>query len=477
MPMQEYLSLGGVEIANHVRLSAYLKSVGSPLDSVSACVCPTLTAEMLGDDADYVDPATDDAPWYDPDVPESEEFAGLLVLSIDGLDDYPVRRTVTNAITGGGVIGPARILPRTITVTGLLLGATCCGVEYGLHWLAEALTGCTGTSCEGDCMTLFACCPDEEMTTECFNEQHRRTLRRVALVEGPNVVARSGDGCQAGDCGAAGADVVTVEFVLTAATPWLWTDPFPVLEMVPPKDTSDTCITWCLPGGVSAPGSLCVDVTNSACGAGAVQAPAIDTACTLAWPVNETTCEDECRFTPCASESDMLNDPHCPVPTPPIPTTSLSTCYCLPLASQRQCCNIDLSSCPAWSVDTVQIIVRAGSSAVRNLTITIYERDPGHENMTCEEVADDQRCDPLAAFTIAYIPAGGALTLDGQTGRATVEYGKTCETSRDVYGFDGGPVTYPDLTCGSYVICMETDVMYPPADDSLVIVNVSGKGF
>ncbi|MET7572954.1 hypothetical protein ABZT04_31335 [Streptomyces sp. NPDC005492] len=68
-------------------------------------MCPTLTAEMLGDEP-YTTPAADQAPWYDPNVPASEDFAGLLVLSMDGIDDYPVKRSVTNAVTGGGVLGP-----------------------------------------------------------------------------------------------------------------------------------------------------------------------------------------------------------------------------------------------------------------------------------------------------------------------------------------------------------------------------------
>src|SRR5690606_23228070 len=106
-----------------------------------------------------------------------------MVLSVEGLDTHPVRRSVTTAVTGGGSIGPARVMPRTITVTGVLLGATCCGVEYGLHWLTEVLTGCTSGGCEGDCMTLFNCCPgEEEEDPEAFAARHRRSIRRVALV-------------------------------------------------------------------------------------------------------------------------------------------------------------------------------------------------------------------------------------------------------------------------------------------------------
>src|SRR5262249_36861937 len=157
------------------------------------------------------DPVSDLAPWYDPDVPESADFAGLMVLSVDGLDDYPVRRSTTAAVSGGASIGPARAQPRTLTVTGILLGATCCAVDYGLHWLGEALVGCTEGNCDGDCLTLYNCCPGQAMTATDFNAAHRRTLRRAALVSGPTPTARTGDGCAAGTC-QLGADIVTVEF-------------------------------------------------------------------------------------------------------------------------------------------------------------------------------------------------------------------------------------------------------------------------
>lgn len=476
MALLDYFTLGGVELANAVRLNAYLQadSVGSPLTQASVCVCPTLTAESLGDEP-YVDPATDDAPWYDPAVPESEDFAGFLVLSMEGLDEYPVARSVTNAITGGGVLGPARVLPRTIVVTGILLGATCCGVEYGLHWLQEALQGCAGQACDGDCMELYACCPDEEMTPECFTETHRRTLRRVALIDGPRVTERVGNGCTAGEC-SSGADILTVEFTLVAATPWLWTESLPVLEARPPRDTGTDCVTWCIKGATNDNG-FCVDVSDE-CPAGSTAVPVTDAACTgLTWPVkDDSACDATCRFAACHETTETCSESKCQPPTPPT-VAQLDTCFCLPLAVERQCCDVDLTECPAWSVDTPIINVRSGSTPLRNLTITIYERTDDEDALTCEEIADLKRCSPLAAYIITYIPAGGAVTLDGQIGRAIVECGGICETSPDVYGLDGGPLTFPQMDCSMYVVCLETDVSNPPAADALFKLSLSGRGF
>jgi hypothetical protein len=438
MTAEWYMEYGGVEIVNHTRLDQYLQTVGSPLDTGGGCGCPTFTNEVL-DQLPYTTPddANNPAPWYDPDVPESKEFAGVMVLDIDGLDDYPVQRTVTGGIAGGGAIGPSRALPRTITVTAILLGSTCCGVEYGLQFLGQALQGCAGGDCDGDCLVVYACCPGGGLTPDQFNERHRRTLRRVALVEGPRVTARAGTGCSTGTC-QSGADILTVEWVMTAAVPWLWTDPLPVMEVTPPMDLDGDCVEWCL------------------------------------HPAGDAGCPGGCKFAACVDPTAACADTRCLPEAPPMPGAPLATCFCLPLATERACYPMDLTSRPNWSTDLPVITVRSGSAELRNLTIAIYES--GEAGMTCDQVADFKRCTPVNYFHVAYVPAGGAVTLDGQTGRSTVECGGVCESSPDVYGMDGMPVTFQPLDCSTYCICLETDLQNPPALDALVTLNVSGRG-
>jgi hypothetical protein len=474
--MHGYLTFGGVEITNEARLETYLQTVGSPLTDAGSCGCPTFTAATVGD-APYSTPEEDQAPWYDPDVPESADFAGFRVLSIEGLDDYPVRRTVTGAVTGGGALGPARVLPRTITVTGILLGATCCAVEYGLHWLAEAMTGCAGAGCDGDCLTLFNCCPSEEETPEEFRARHLRTLRRVALTQGPTVTARAGDGCASGTC-ATGADILTVELVLVAGSPWLWTEPTPILDVDLPADDSEECVTWCVHG--QPPATQCVEVTDS-CPPASLSVPVVEdgAVCALAWPVSEEereTCEGTCRFAPCTDPMSRCADPLCAPPSPPMPAV-LDTCYCLPLAVEADYYDLDLTDRPGWSVDVPVITLHAGGGDLRNVTITFYERPVGGESLTCEEVAQYQRCHPHSQYHVAYVPANGAVRLDGQTGRAVVECGATCETSRDVYGLDGAPPTFEPFACGTLCVKVETDLMNPPPLDARLMLAVSGRGY
>jgi len=164
------------EIWNHNRLFAYMR--GDPLNGVPGlrqpstslqldCACesgqPLFCDQGSGPNGEYVSVEADDAPWYDPLVPESVEFAGLFVESVDGFGS-PVRRNVREGAISGSSLGPLRLAGRTLTVTGWLRAKTCCAAEYGLQWLTEALIG--GTACAdcslGDLFMLKCCPPDSD---------------------------------------------------------------------------------------------------------------------------------------------------------------------------------------------------------------------------------------------------------------------------------------------------------------------------
>ncbi|MFI0827305.1 hypothetical protein ACH4Q7_22935 [Streptomyces roseolus] len=482
--LEHYLNLGGVEIANSARLEAYLASVGSPLDGAGACSCPTFSAVLVGDEP-YVSPAVDPAPWYDPDVPESGDFTGLMVLTVDGLDDHPVTRTVTRSAAGSAALGPGRVMPRTMTVTALVLAASCCGAQYGLRWLAQALSGCT-SGCEGDCLTLFNCCPNEADAEdpEAFAARHRRTLRRVALVEGPTVVARHGNGCTTGGtCGASGADVLTVEFVLTAATPWMWTDPVPVLDAPVPTDDGTECVVWCVHRNPLDPyDPVCLEASETACAPGAVAVELGDGTCApggVVWPDRDELnlpCDKTCRLAECPDEAAACADPACRTPTPPVAPPP-QTCFCSALAVNQEWHELDLTSWPRWFGAVPVITVQAGSQDLRRVTVTFYERSPEYEGLSCEEVAEEERCSPHSVFEIAYVPAGGTLTLDGQVGRALVECGGVCEVSTDAYGPGGGPIAFPLLDCARYCVEVSADAIYTPSDDATITIALSGREY
>lgn len=441
--LNDYASVGGIEVWNTGRLQAYLRNVGSPFTTGGTiCSCDALTPEVLGLTA-YQTPALDPAPWYDADYPVSADYLGFLPLSVAGVDANPRGRSVSNAVGGGGVFGPVRNLPRTITVTGVIVGASCCGAEYGLHFLSEVLSGCTGEACDGDCFEMYACCPEDEVLTPAqFNAKYRRTFRRTALVSGPTVVSRQGNGsCASGGC-AGGGDLITVEFVLVAANPWAWTDTLPLLDVpLPATVPGGPCIDWCLRDGGTGVGDCFAS---------------------------------ECLFGDCLPEEDC-SDPMTTVPSPPQPTTPL-TSFCVPLGTESDCFDIDLSDRPEWSGDVPMIVIKSGSGELRNVRIQIFVK-PAGSLLNCDAIADTNRCDPLEQFVITYMPAGAVLTLDGQIGRALLVCNDECQTSQYVYGDqNGGPVRFTELGCATYCFCIETDSSYPPAVDATVSFGVSGRG-
>ena len=189
-----YAFFNQTEIWNHNRTLAYMR--GDPLNGVPGLRQPTTSVETgcscesgqplfcdqgSGPDGEYVSVEADDAPWYDPAVPESVEFAGLFVTAIEGFDS-PVRRDVREGAIAGSSLGPLRLAGRTITVTGWLRAKTCCAAEYGLSWLTEALIG--GTNCDncslGD-LRMLKCCPPAE-DSEC----HVSDVSTGQFVDGPD---------------------------------------------------------------------------------------------------------------------------------------------------------------------------------------------------------------------------------------------------------------------------------------------------
>lgn len=439
--LEWWLTYGGTEIANSARLAAYLDSpeLAPPnLTSIEDCGCPTLTAQVLGH-GNYVSPEADPAPWWDPQVPESADFYGLLVLSVDGLDDRPTQRAVTSGITGVAAIGRSRPRPRVLAVTAVLVGASCCGVDWGLQWLGEVLDGCGEGQCRGHDLELGSCCPPEEPASlEEFRQQYGRVLRRVVLTQGPTVISRHGDGCTSGGNCASGADAVVVEFVLTATVPWQWATPVPVLETGWPRSPDTECVEWC----VHDPGQ------GSDCGT--------------------------CRLAACTDPQAACRDPGCLTPSPPTPPQPAG-CWCEPLAVETECHDLDVTDRPGCFPAAPVITVEAGSEPLRRAQIVIYQRQEGDEGLSCEDLAELHRCNPHSVYSIGWVPAGGRLILDGQVGRATVECDGTVETSTDVWGAAGGPISWEPLRPGTYCVCLATDAIVPPAADATITISLSGR--
>ncbi|MFF2650608.1 hypothetical protein [Streptomyces sp. NPDC058045] len=201
----DYMDLAGTEIVNSARAAAYALARGVP---VQCDPCPDIAAAV--GDMPYVDPVTDDAPWYDAAVPESRNVLGILGLAVAGFDSGTITRTPVQLVGDGAMIGAARHQQREIAYTVLLIATDECALSYGLEWLSVAVQGSSCPSCTGDELCVFSCCPVD-------GQRELRHLYDVGLLDGPQVTGTQ--------YLANGAVLATVTFSLVAGRPWIYHEP------------------------------------------------------------------------------------------------------------------------------------------------------------------------------------------------------------------------------------------------------------
>lgn len=143
------------EIINSQRAYYYAQAQG--LTWLQECnLCPGIDTVVEG--APYSNVASDNAPWYDPNNSDTEDFCGVIGLDVIGADSSTRTANVTQAMSGGGVVGPLYFGPRTIVVRALAVAVSDCGLAAGIDWLNAQYTETTDP-CGGDTLTYFDCCP------------------------------------------------------------------------------------------------------------------------------------------------------------------------------------------------------------------------------------------------------------------------------------------------------------------------------
>ncbi|AFM10395.1 hypothetical protein PIS_006 [Saccharomonospora phage PIS 136] len=430
--LETFLEFAGSEIANNTRVAAYSAGAGD-VWMKPGCFCESLP-EVLGD-GDYVSPAADPAPWYDPHDPRSARFAGLWVESVEGLLDSTIQRTVTQRVGDGATISCARASNRTLTVTGWLWAADECGADYGMMWLRSALLGSRCAGCNGDDLCLLACCPDDlnngegEDSDDPDVEAQWRTLKNAALISGPDVIQRAsaGRGCERG-----ARPIYRVQFQIST-DPYLWRRPEPVL-----LESS-----WPAPTG--------------------------NEVCNITWNTDPLCDPDNPDCLPGANAPmpGCVADELCPPPPPPprVPAAT-ANCVCLPLTVVRQCFDIPADMVPSWLDAALRIEVSSGNAPLRNLSIRVWENPLGR---TPEELDD---CATLGVYYVTYVPANSTLTIDGVTESSEMHcpgFART-DAATTVYGAGAGPLEHITLSCGvTHTICADVDTNYIDPDATLSV--------
>lgn len=477
--------IGGLEAINEGRTLAYLQAGYGPAGLVvnAQCACPNLfdlagCADSPGQTA-YVSPTADPAPWYDPSVPESADFAGFYPTSFEGLG-ATYTRSRTKRISGGSVLGRRLAEERVITWKGFLFGRTTCAVQYGLRWLIARLSG-VGCECDAEELDIMVCCPSAtgevesgcdafggasvlpsvQFANPCSGQiggsafDAFRTLRNVALVDGPTITSeRKTGGCQGG-CGFTADNpltptfseehkctpesvIVEVEFSLVAGIPFLYGCPVPVCTK---KKWPVNPTPPCPPGG-------------TLIGVGPRQNIVIANGdvCSTACPVADT------GFT----------DPFCPDPNlPTLTKTNLNACQeCDALDPIANCCYVSNDTFGTFFEGTAIIEIYAGKKALRNTHVR-FQNNPLEK--PCDEINSDcYECDSLH---IRYIPPQGTLVIDGlnQTVKLKIP-GDQEGTNADKLIVS--PFSWSTLQCIDTCVCVETDGLYIDGDNAYFSLSI-----
>lgn len=412
-----YLVFGGTEIANTARTASYMRASGSGAQiGPGACHCATLPAAV--DDPPYTDPATDNAPWFDPNDARSGGFAGLWVEKIDGLRDSPLDRTVTERLGDGAVVSCPRLGSRTLTVTGWLFAQDECSADYGVSWLSAALRGAECSDCTGNDLCLLVCCPTDTGDAD----RQLRTLKQAAQMSGVRLLAKNSR-AQRRTCTVGARPIYQVEFQITTG-PYFWRSPLTLVEERP----------WPIPTGQED--------------------------CNIVWRT-DADCDPSL---PGCTAGDNAPLPGCPpdllCPPPPAPPRlplAQSKCACIPLHAVRTCIDVPALDVPSWFDAAMQIEVYAGDAPLRNAMITVW---PNPLQRPADQLDE---CAALGTYYVSSVPARSTLRIDGTTNSTWMDCpgNVTTDAALNVYGSGGGPVEHITLSCGiPHTICLDADTEF-----------------
>lgn len=408
---------GCVEFANNARTLAYHRWACSNnlypencIPRVDLCVCEE-------DESDFVDPVTDEVCWYDPTVPESAEFLGVIVLNRPAKNSTFSREVSDNFIEGS-ILNRPTIKGRPFVFRVLLLATSCEGMNYGREWLRRLLEDAPCStpssaceSCYGKRLGLRVACPEGDSTDDGLHEWFG-----VGLVDGYEVTDEEASTRKC--C----CILEEATFTMQASSPWSHnTEPTIICDTDVDPDGYTRCFDWttdCLE---------CCEVVEC----------------------------DRCKYDPACTCFPFV------IPDPELPGDDCSTCE--PLARLIQCCcSEDL---PAVYDSAFKIDIYSGMDfsnepfltyGMRDFRLKIYQNPKGLPCIT-DDASYELWCgeDPCAEISINYIPYDSTLTIDGRTEQVTLTCNGVCKPYEHRISNTKGAL-FPLLSrCTPVMVCAE----------------------
>lgn len=449
-----YFCFGCVNIANNARTRTYIEwacrqdrfqgDAGAMMVFArSLCRCPA-------DDEEFVDPITDVACWYDPSIPESADFLGVVVEKIGGVRASTTKREVTDAINRGSVIGSPTTPGKQMVVEVLIIATSKAGQNYGIQWFERQFNGdqqcgkdgASCTSCQGQLLTMRLHCPLYEAGVPVEPQPIDKGLHSWAAAAAIDGFTPDEDRAPAGlrNCEKLIAGTITLA---TEQKNSYSTEPF------------REAVTFDTTGAFKARGNCMLRRSSG------VSDPRCPTCLTLCDPcMSDPGCD-------CRNPTVLI---------PPEVQTTVSACFTNPLC--RCIAAAQLADVPAGYETTLRLRLRAGYDpsnglftkyGMRNAVVRIWEV-PDVEQLplpagsgivlpTNLEQYDalTARLSPCAELGVSWMPAGSELVIDGISGRSYLLCNGQCyDHSARVHTISGTvfPLT---ARCTDLYITMEWD--------------------
>lgn len=417
------------------------------------CIC-----DADGAITDYTDPVTDDVCWYDPQIPESAEFLGVLVQthSAAGARDSTYTRTTVESVGEGSVLQRATLRGKGFGFTILFIGTTCRGVEYGIEWLRRTLElrGCESAQCEA--------CNTRRLKARIFCDDNTpdnglREWVEVGLVDGLVEIDTPslGDSC---------CCMRVYQFSMTAQRPYSFTDTDDDQTITADDEESfQACYDWAL-GCVNCGNENCIECQNCA---------SVLDSCELC-RAKCGTC-DRCGYDPVCGIQSVR-------PIAPVFIDSDECVVCEPLAKVVQC--VEYTNLDQQVHSTFQLDLFSGydlendvfqERGLRNTAIRIFQNPQQLPPITDQESYDAWLLrDPCAELRFRFVPPNATVRIDGRAWTVQLLCDGLCRPFEQVVTGPSSTAIFPiDAACYDLMICVEWDAYQTQFRDDAPVASPS----